>query len=132
MSVYRPQSSPYFHFDFQLRGVRFHGSTRCGNKRQAQEVEKAERAKAKERVKTDRRALRLTIDAAAGRYWTEVGQHHACGAETWINLERLVGYFGKDKLLDEITDDQVAQLVACGAAIGVGGGRHSHSSHQRP
>jgi integrase len=112
MSIYRPKNSPYFHFDFQVRGVRFHGSTRCRNKRHAQEIEKAERDRAKERLKADGRALRLTIDAAAGRYWTEVGQHHACRSETWINLERLVTYFDKDKLLDEITDDEVAQLVA--------------------
>ena len=112
MSVYRPKGSPYFHFDFQMRGVRFHGSTRCGNKRQAQEVEKAERAKAKQHLKTDRRAPQLTMDTAGGRYWIEVGQHHACRAETWANLERLIDYFGKDKLLNEITDDDVAKLVA--------------------
>ena len=88
-----------------VRGVRVHGSTRCPNKRQAQEIEKAERAKAKENFRDDRRALRLTIDAATG-------QHHACSAETWANLERLVGYFGKDKLLDQITDDDLARLVA--------------------
>jgi integrase len=112
MSIYRPKGSPYFHFDFQMRGDRFYGSTRCRNNRQAREIEKAERAKAKERLKNDRRAIHLTIDAAAGRYWTEVGQHHACRTETWTNLERLVGYFGKDKLLDEITDSDVASLVA--------------------
>ena len=113
MSVYRPKGSPYFHFDFQMRGVRFHGSTRCGNKRQAQEIEKTERNKAKERLKASGRGpARLTIDAAAGRYWTEVGQHHACREETWTNLERLVTYFGKDKPLDEITDDDVARMVA--------------------
>ena len=112
MSVYQPKNSPYFHFDFQVRGSRFHGSTRCRNKRQAQQIEKAERDKARERLKGDRRALRLTMDAAAGRYWIEVGQHHACKTETWANLERLVTYLGKDRLLDEITDDDVARLVA--------------------
>jgi integrase len=54
----------------------------------------------------------MTIDAAAGRYWSEVGQGHACASETFVNLERLVGYFGKDKLLAEITDDDVAKMVA--------------------
>ena len=88
-----------------VRGVRVHGSTRCPNKRQAQEIEKAERAKTKENFRDDRRALRLAIDAATR-------QHHACSAETWANLERLVGYFGKDKLLDQITDDDLARLVA--------------------
>jgi integrase len=49
---------------------------------------------------------------AAGRYWTEVGRHHADSAGTWRDLDRLVGYFGKDKLLAETRDDDVARLVA--------------------
>jgi len=54
----------------------------------------------------------LSIDEVAGRYRTEVGQHHVCRKETWTNLERLIAFFGKDKLLNEITDDDVARLVA--------------------
>jgi hypothetical protein len=27
MSVYRPKTSPYFHFDFQFKGKRYYGST---------------------------------------------------------------------------------------------------------
>jgi integrase len=45
-------------------------------------------------------------------YWTEIGQHHAGATNTWRDLERLVEYFGPTKLLTEITDDSVAQLVA--------------------
>jgi integrase len=50
----------------------------------------------------------------AGRYWQEVGQHHAGdGARnTWRELARLVEFFGKDKLLTEITGDDIAKLVA--------------------
>jgi integrase len=48
----------------------------------------------------------------ADRYWLEVGQHHA-GAD---NTERQIGYliehFGQDKLVTEITGDDVAKLVA--------------------
>jgi integrase len=113
MSVYKPKGTPYFHFDFQMRGHRFHGSTRCRDRRQAEAVENDERKKAKELIKANGRGrVRLTINRAAGRYWSEVGQHHACRTETWANLERLLGYFGKDQLVDEITDDDVAKLVA--------------------
>ena len=135
MSVYKPKNSPYFHFDFQVRGVRFHGSSRCRNKRQAQGIEKAERDKAKARLKADRLALQLTIDAAAGRYWTEVGQHHACRSETWTNLERLITYFGKDKLLDEITDDDVGKaggLEAQPPALGAKRSAADCSRHSEP
>ena len=47
MSVFRKQRSPYWHFDFQCRGHRFHGSTKCTTRREAEKVEAAEREKAK-------------------------------------------------------------------------------------
>jgi hypothetical protein len=46
MSVYKPQGSPFYHFDFQWKGARFHGSTKRTDRREAQAVERAE----KERV----------------------------------------------------------------------------------
>ena len=48
----------------------------------------------------------------AGRYWHEVGEHHAGAANTWKQIERLIGFFGKDKLITEISGDDVARLVA--------------------
>jgi hypothetical protein len=47
-----------------------------------------------------------------GRYWTEVGQGHAGSATTFRGIERLVAYFAKNKRLDEITDADLAGLVA--------------------
>lgn len=29
MTIYKPQRSPYYHYDFVVRGERFHGSTGC-------------------------------------------------------------------------------------------------------
>ena len=115
MSVYKPKSSPFFHFDFQVRGHRFHGSTRCANRREAEAIERAEREIARALLKRgpDDAAL-LTLDDAAGRYWSEVGQHHTCADETWTNLERLLAcpHLGKDKRLVEINGNDVALGVA--------------------
>lgn len=41
----------------------------------------------------------------------EVGNHHANARTTFTDLERLIGFFGPDKRLDEITNDDVAKLV---------------------
>lgn len=113
MSVYRPKGSPYYHFDFWWRGARFHGSTKCANRREAETVERAERERAKQKAAAARSASSsLKLDDVAGRYWKEVGQHHAGAADTWRDLERLVEYFGPTQLLPEITDDDVARLVA--------------------
>jgi hypothetical protein len=47
MSVFRVRKSPYYQFDFQIKGHRFYGSTEARNEREAKEIEKAKRAEAK-------------------------------------------------------------------------------------
>jgi integrase len=113
VSVYRPKGSPFYHFDFVWRSNRFHGSTKTTNKREAEKAERLERERVKAHAEQAIAAgSSLRIDDVAGRYWAEVGQHHT-GAD---NTERLIGYliefFGKDKLLTEITGNDVAKLVA--------------------
>jgi len=113
MSVYRPKGSPYYHFDFQWRGHRFHGSTKRTARREAEAVEREEIERAKRVVAaTQAASTSLQLDHVAGRYWFEVGQHHAGADNTERDLARLVDYFSPDKLLSEITDDDVARLVA--------------------
>jgi integrase len=54
----------------------------------------------------------LQIDDVADRYWNERGQYHSGKDNTSRDLARLVGYFGKAKLLTDISDADVAKLVA--------------------
>ena len=113
MSVYRPKGSPCYQFDFQWRGRRFHGSTKRTNRREAESIERAERERAKREAAQARAGSPLlTLDAATGRYWVEVGKDHAAADTTWRDLERLISYFGPTKLWTEITDDDVTRLVA--------------------
>jgi integrase len=112
MSVYRHKDSPFYHFDFQLKGARFHGSTGCKSKREAEAVERAERDRAKQQLKNTASAVSTKLDDVAGRYWNEIGQHHAGADTTWRDIERLINYFGATRLLTEIGDDEVAKLVA--------------------
>lgn len=111
MSVYKHKGSPFYHFDFQLKGNRFHGSTGCTNKREADEFERDERERAKREIRQSP-TVSTQLDYVAGRYWSEIGQHHAGADTTWRDIERLIGYFGAAKLLTEIGDDDVAKLVA--------------------
>lgn len=113
MSVYRPKGSPFYHFDFQWRGRRFFGSTKRTNRREAEKVEQVERTRAKQAASVSTAAsTSLMLDDVAGRYWKEIGQHHAGRDNTWRDLARLIDYFGPTRLLTEITDDDVARLVA--------------------
>lgn len=112
MSVYRPKATPFYQYDFQWRGVRFHGSTKRTSRREAEGVERVERDRARQATGATSATGELTLDEASGRYWEEVGKHHAGSATTWRDLERLLAYFGPSKPMSEITDNEVAKLVA--------------------
>lgn len=113
MSLYKPAKSPYWQFDFEIGGHRFYGTTKCKNRREAEAVERAEREKAERHVKQARAAATsLRLDDVAGRYWQEVGQHHVGADNTERQIGYLIDFFGKDKLIIEITGDDVAKLVA--------------------
>lgn len=113
MSIYKPKASPFYHYDFQVSGSRFCGSTGCTSRREAEGIERAEKEEARALLKRgSANTADLTISEAALRYWEEVGQYHACASETFVNLERIEDHFGKDKRLSEIHDDEVTKLVA--------------------
>jgi integrase len=113
MAVFKDKGSPFWRFDFQIGGHRFFRSTKTRSKREAEAIERAERDKAKRHVAQAKSAeTSLKLDDVAGRYWSEVGQHHAGADNTERQLGYLIAFFGKDKLLTAITGDDVARLVA--------------------
>jgi len=113
MSVFRDPRSPFWRYDFQWRGHRFFGSTKAKSKREAEAVERGIREQAKQQVaQAQAAATSLRLDDVAGRYWNEVGQHHVNDADTWRQIEKLIEFLGKDKIITEITGDDVAKLVA--------------------
>jgi integrase len=111
MSVYKPKGSPFYHYDFQWRGRRVHGSTKRTDRREAQAVERTERERVKH-TSASATSAGMTLDDAAGRYWHEAGQHHAGADNTERDLARLIKYFGAARPIDTITGDEVAKLVA--------------------
>lgn len=113
MSVYRDKRSPYYQFDFQHEGHRFHGSTKCTTRRDAEKFEAAELEKAKTLVKAARRSkASLAIDDVADRLWNDSAQYDSEPKATETNLARLIGYFGKEKPLTEIDHKAAKELVA--------------------
>lgn len=114
MSVFKTKkSAPYYWFDFIIQGHRFHGSTKCTSRKEAERVEATEKDRAKAQLKANLRAAgSLQIDHVADRYWLAIGQHHAGSDTTERDLARLVNYFGEAKLLTEIGDADVTKLVA--------------------
>jgi integrase len=112
MSVFKVRNSPYFQFDFQIKGHRFFGSTAAKNERDAKEVEKAKRAEALRSV-TDAvttGSKPMTVAVACSRWWDEVGRH---GSDP--DLERALGWLseqlGPMVALHDINDDIVSRAV---------------------
>jgi integrase len=102
-----------YQFDFQIRGHRFHGSTQCRSRREAEKVEAVERDKAKAQLKAMARSrTSLAIDDVADRLWTAEAQHDAEPGATMTNIARLVAYFGKTTQLTEIDHTKAVKLVA--------------------
>ena len=113
MSIRRDPRSPFWQFNFQINGRRFFGSTKKTVRREAEAVERAERERAKLLVaQAEHARTSLRLDDVAGRYWSEHGQHLGGAGNVWGLLGLLLDYFGKDKLITEIGDDEVARMVA--------------------
>jgi integrase len=113
MSLYKNPRSPYWQFDFQWRGHRFHGSTKATARREAEAVERRERKRAEQLVEqTEAARTSLRLQDVAERYWKEVGEHHRGSSNTWHQLGKLIAFFGKDRVLTDIANSDVAALVA--------------------
>lgn len=111
MPVKRRKGSPYWHYDFTIKGNRFRGSCETDDKQAAQAVEAALRRDVLLGVLTNKKP-RATLDEAFGRYWLDVG-HAASNAKTIeIQGKRLLKYLGKNKFLDELTNRNVADYVS--------------------
>jgi len=114
MSLHKNPKSPFWQYSFVINGRRFHGSTKARNKKEAEIAERQIRAQAKADLEREQLTGSgpMTLDIACGRFWTEIGEKHASSLDTWANLERLLSFFGPAKRLDQITDTDVAALVA--------------------
>jgi len=113
VSVRRDPRSPFWQYRFQIRNRKFFGSTKKTTRREAEAVERVERERARALIaQTEHARTSLKLDDVAGRYWEEHAQHLAGAANTWVHLSFVLDFLGKDKLITEISDDDVARLVA--------------------
>lgn len=114
MSVYKRPRAETYSFDFEVGGCRFSGDTGEVSKREALRIEKIERAKAKEQQRAGRLSVgrNMTLGDGTARYMVEVGQFHRNRDTTLSNLEWLEAKLGKSTRLVDISDDDVARIVA--------------------
>jgi integrase len=123
LSVYKPAKSPFYAYDFQIRQVRFSGSTGCTSKRDAETDEKKRKAEARIEVAAlaAQETAPLNFATAAARYYLQVGQHlrgdgpaNCQWALNWLENE-----IGSTTRLASIDDATVARLVGIRRGEGV-------------
>lgn len=109
MSVYRPRKSPYFHFDFWIRGKRHHGSTGQTSKRAAEEWVRRYRVQIALGQTED--AGDLTLDVAAAKWFDECVAGSRDAKETERRLGVLVLCIGANVQLRDISGATITSAV---------------------
>lgn len=109
MSVYRPRKSPYWAYDFQIKGRRFHGSTGVETRRAAEAVERRLRQAAALGHLDD--TAQMTLDLAAGRWWSEHGSALKDADRLFARVGRMVEAVGPKTKIVDITTDVVAVAI---------------------
>ena len=115
VSLYRHPRSPSLALRLLAsKVIAFTASTETTTRREAEKVE-ARRAREGEgdcRSTREVRQTSLRLDDVAGRYWSDGAASRQPAAISWKRLSLLIEFFGKDKLITDITDDDVRALIA--------------------
>jgi integrase len=126
MSIYKPKKSRFFHFDFEFRGERFHGSTSCETARLARQFEARERQNA---ALPSLARPPITVDDACGLY-----AEHAENQNSWKTTEYLlrdiVKQLGPNRLLSAVSQRDLMTYFAKRQSTGKKG-RRSNSTINR-
>lgn len=109
MSVYKPAKSRFWQFDFVLDGRRFHGSTGQASRRAAETVERQRRLEAA--TGQLGAVANLTLDQAAGSWWSEVGIRRGDAADVERRIARLIVIIGGRTRLADINQVTVAEAI---------------------
>lgn len=109
MSVYKPAKSSRWQYDFQAAGRRYHGSTGCTSRRDAERYE----ANLRRKVALGEEAKpTITVEDACGTWQAMVGDHLRGKATTLYQLGYLIAGLGRKTMLHDVTFRQVQDYAA--------------------
>lgn len=122
MGVYRPKrrdksgdlrETPYWHYDFTIKGDRFHGSTGQKSRRAAEAFEERQRKAVADGTYFKKRddPASLSFNDAAGVYWMDVGQHRRSKEEIERDLEVLIDLIGPTTRIGDIRTPVVRAVM---------------------
>lgn len=110
--IYQRGGSGAWFYDFQCRGHRFCGTTGTESRREAENIVKGLRDKAKSEVPQLRGDAPMSFGAAATRWWVDRGQHR----KDCRDIERFLAWLqtevGAKLPIARIDNNVVARLVS--------------------
>lgn len=107
---FRPKNSRYWHYDFQIRGCRFHGSCETEDYEQAKSVEAQARVNAKQKAKEP--AGIFTLSEAIGTYINDVCQHQPSARTAISQGKNLVALIDPKTRLPDLTMAELQKFVS--------------------
>lgn len=109
MSIYKPAKSKYWHYDFRFKGLRYHGSTGCASKRDAErhQAEVRRNAALGETVKPA-----FTVLSACDAWWDAKGQYMRSAPTVKYQLVNLAEGLGANVPLQDVTLAGLDKYVA--------------------
>lgn len=114
MSVYKPAKSKSFQFDYVWKGHRYHGSTGCTSRRDAERYE----ADHKRKVALGEKAKdTLTVEQACDLWFENVGKHLAAHPTYLYQLGYLTAGLGARTMLHDLTLREIDGYVATRRAL---------------
>lgn len=116
MSVYQPKGTDRYVYDFQRRGKRYLGPCETVSLSEARRVERAKIAEVEAGFGPDDTSD-LTIDAAAARWFDEVGKTLKSAPDLERSLDLVVMCFGARTRLREIDSARVSAAMLARRAI---------------
>jgi integrase len=111
MATYKPKRSSIFLYDFVLKGVRYHGSTGCKTKRDADAYEARKRAAVALDERNRKKPL-ITLDAAAANYEDHLRANGKWSATQDYLIASIVEGIGGDRYLSDITEQELRDHFA--------------------
>lgn len=101
--------SPYFQYDFRIKGQRFHGSTGCKAKRDAQAfIDNLRRSI----ILDEHRKPEITLDDACQALWRDKAQYDKSAYTTEYQLANLCTIIGAKLMLSQIGAPEFRQFIA--------------------
>jgi integrase len=122
--LYKRKTSPFFWYEFEIDNRRFSRSTRTATRNEAERIEREARSRAIAELALERAGgpkpdAPLTINLAAQKYWEQHGSHLVRPDQVEKALAWLVETLGPDTPIRDISNPEVADLVAKRRGAGV-------------